>query len=547
MPDPGALSVEGARRALHDLRVHQVELELQNDELRNAQVALDESRARYFDLYDLAPLGYLTLDDRGAIVEGNLRASELFAVPRRDLVGRRLVGFIASDDQRLYAACLEPLIAGGGSETCEVRVTSASADPRWIRLEAMASRDEATGVDRTRVMLSDITESRALRVSLARSQQMANLGLLAAGVAHEINNPLQYVLSRIESLEEALGGDAPLSDRSALRELAVQAGRGLERVAAITKRLGKVSASVSTALQRVDASAAAKQAIELTASEIKTRATLVQDLGQVPPVLASEGQLVQVILNLLINSTHALQGNKAREDRITVRVWADVAQVCVEVSDTGCGIPPADLDKVFDPFFTTKGPDRGTGLGLSVSRHMIAEFGGTLTINSKLGVGTQAVVRLPIAAGWAVEASESAAAEERSTAAPQPTPARARILVIDDDEDIRGTLAAMLARDHDVACAASGAAAKAILSDDVRFDLILCDVMMPNVSGVDVHRWLSERHPELAARIAFITGGVFAPPLEQYLAAIPNHRLQKPFRRRELLDLVEAMLIGPDR
>jgi len=200
------------------------------------------------------------------------------------------------------------------------------------------------------------------------------------------------------------------------------------------------------------------------------------------------------------------------------------------VQDTGCGIPPESLSRIFDPFFTTKPAGIGTGLGLSIVKDIIAGYGGQIAATSEVGRGTRFLIRLPVAR------SEGASVEV-VTACAQWSSVRGRILVIDDEAGIREALKRIL-RQHEIVEAESGEQGQALLAKDQRFDVILCDMMMPRVSGVDVHKWLLEYHPQLARKVVFVTGGAFTPGAREYLERVSNLRVDKPFEATNLQKMV---------
>jgi PAS domain S-box-containing protein len=561
--EPSVLSIEGARRLIHELCVHQIELEMQNEELRRVQVALDSSRARYFGLYDLAPVGYVTLSEQGLILEANLRASTMLGTPKGALIKQRLTRFIVAEDQDTYYLHRKKLFETEAPQACELRMQHQDGSMLWVNLESTLAGDERSGEVACLTALTDITEQHVLRANLAQADRMASMGILAAGVAHEINNPLTSVLYNAESLAEDLprlvqavrrcrdalcervgsdrlaeiiGEGVRMTEPVALADLtdrARNAAIGSQRIKEIAKGLSSFSRIEQGALSMVDLNQAVEQAISMASNEIKCRAMMVRDLGRVPRFLASEGSLAQVLLNLIVNAAHAIDEGAVEDNRVTVRTWAEASHVCVEVTDTGCGIPPQDLDKIFEPFFTTKAPDRGTGLGLAVVRRIVSELGGDSHVESTVGQGTRFVLRFPITQAKAVPSPP---------ATPERLKTRGRILVVDDEKMVRETIKAILGPRHEVVTACSGREAKEILATDTCFDCILCDLMMSDIPGIELHGWLAENRPKLAQQLAFITGGVFTPQTRKYLDDIPNLVIGKPFKKREFETLVSGLV-----
>jgi CheY-like chemotaxis protein/anti-sigma regulatory factor (Ser/Thr protein kinase) len=245
-------------------------------------------------------------------------------------------------------------------------------------------------------------------------------------------------------------------------------------------------------------------------------------------------------LNLLLNAAHAIGDGNPAKDEIRVRTWADAENVFAEVQDTGGGVARQNLGRIFEPFFTTKPVGVGSGLGLSICRNIIAEFGGDIHVESELGAGARFVMRLPVRRG----ASEPP--RTQMAAAQTPASVRGRILVVDDEPAIRSIVTRVLERDHEVVTAASGDAAREILENDPRFDVVICDLMMPGMTGMDLHEWLLTHRPALAERTVFISGGAFTERASEYVARVGNTRLDKPFDPATLKRVVSEMM-SPSR
>lgn len=416
----------------------------------------------------------------------------------------------------------------------EFRMRAKDGEWRWILGRGKAVGRDAKG--RALRMLGthvDITERKKLQAQLAQQDRLATMGILAASVAHEINNPLSYVLSNLEALVQELPRLDGV-DPAVLADLLDCARNGLEgsrRIQGISRSLGTFSRVDRTDREGVDLNSVIEMATTMAHNEVKFRATLVKQLVPVPLVLASDGKLAQVFLNLVINAAHAIDEGRAQQNTITVRTWARGDDVFGEVADTGHGIARENLERIFDPFFTTKKVGKGSGLGLTISRNIVTEFGGDITVESEVGKGTRVVVRLPAAPAAAVKAPATLPAQRQASSV------RGRVLVVDDEEPIRRVLKRVLSTEHDVVCVASGREGRALLEHDVDFDLVLCDVMMADVTGIDLHVWLSQTNPVLASRLVFISGGAFTPHTSEYLASISNPTVDKPFDPRALLAL----------
>ncbi len=390
---------------------------------------------------------------------------------------------------------------------------------------------------------TDITSQKRLMTQLSQADRLATMGMLAAGVAHEINNPLAYVLYNLESIQESAGhllhsSDLTTVDLADCAERLEDALGGALRIRDIVRGLGTFSRVEHGQKTALDIRIPIQHALDIAHNELKYRARVVAHLSPVPPVLASEGSLAQVVLNLLVNAGHAIGSGKIQQHQITVGTHATQNLVVITVSDTGPGIPLEHQPRIFDPFFTTKAVGEGSGLGLPICRNIVESFGGHIAFESELGRGTTFWVRLPICRS---ENTTSSRPEPPASLRHEPTP-RGRLLAVDDDPGVLRMLAHMLGSEHEVLTAASGAEACQKLTADPRFDLLLFDVMMPQLSGIELHAWVCAHHPALAERVVFITGGAFTAETRTRLAELPNARLDKPFEQQSLRALVRAQL-----
>jgi CheY-like chemotaxis protein/anti-sigma regulatory factor (Ser/Thr protein kinase) len=276
----------------------------------------------------------------------------------------------------------------------------------------------------------------------------------------------------------------------------------------------------------------------MASTEIRHRARLVRDYTEPLGVSANEGRLGQVFLNLLVNAAQAIPEGDVERNEIRVVTRSHAEGVAIEVRDTGSGMSPEHLEKLFEPFFTTKPVGVGTGLGLSICQDIVSGFGGRMEVESEVGRGTLFRVILP-AATSAVLPVEPA----RPTLAPAVS-RRGRILVVDDEPMIGMAIRRTLQREHEVVVLTSAREAHARLTGGERFDVILCDVMMPEMSGMDLHQELESHAPELAERFVFLTGGAFTTNARAFLSRVSNHRLEKPFSSQELRGLVQLLLVS---
>jgi len=373
-------------------------------------------------------------------------------------------------------------------------------------------------------------EARRMQQQLLLADRLTSIGMLAAGVAHEINNPLAYVLGNLEfALNHLTSGQPrdPVEFAEVVQALS-QAREGSQRISHITRdlkvfcRSGEDDEKGSVSVKKVMDSA-----INIAWNQIRHRARLVRDFERVPTVAGNQDRLSQVFLNLLVNAAQALPDAQVEQNEINVKIGLARGRIVIEVSDNGCGMTPEQQRRAFDPFFTTKPRGVGSGIGLSICRNIVADMGGTISCESRAGVGTTFRIELP--------AEEGAA---RSTRPPSlletPHLPRSRILFIDDEPALCTVVRRLLKDEHEIIGYFDPREALKALDDDDAYDVIFCDVMMPYMSGFEFLTEIRSHHRELAARIVFMTGGTFNDPAQQLLDELSNPVLEKPFDIRAL-------------
>ncbi|MGH7272482.1 MAG: PAS domain S-box protein, partial [Polyangiaceae bacterium] len=456
----------------------------------------------------------------------------------------RVLGYPSAED--VYRVPLTRLLPDEAAETLVAREASVLRGDRQptrcyrvtrhdgtvVLLEVNSAKYVYEGRPCVLTMARDVTDKNLLEARLVQADRLAAIGTMAAGVAHEINNPLAYVMLNLEwiakKLPEALGDPGTAES---LAEMLREAHRGTERVAAIVRELRTFARADGETRHPIDLAVAVQSAVKIAGHELRHRAKVTSSFSPVGPVLANEAGLEQVVLNLLLNASHAMPESHAttNEVRITVRPEGE-GRALIEVSDNGEGIDPATLPRIFDPFFSTKPRGVGMGLGLSICHGIVTALGGQITVRSVPGDGTTFRVVLPTTTATVASAIPS-------EPIPHSQGPRARVLVIDDEVPIVNTMRELLGANSDVTAMTSvREALLALKSQD--FDVILCDLMMPEKSGIDFYEDLKQTRPDLAKRIVFMTGGAFTTRAAEFLAKVDNRRVEKPFS----LTLIEAIV-----
>jgi len=343
------------------------------------------------------------------------------------------------------------------------------------------------------------------------------------------------VLEKLRALKEVSVDGPTLADViERLDEIAValhDASDGNERVRRIVDELKKFARADTGAPEIIDLTQALQAAIKMTASTLRHHARLVEEFGATPLVEGHAGQLTQVFTNLIVNAAQAIGEGHAEQNEIRIQTTVDAeGRAVVAIRDTGPGIPAEILPRIFDAFFTTKLAGGGTGLGLAICHNLITSWGGTITVESTPGKGATFRVILPPA---------RSGCQQKVGASPSSPPSRrGQVLVIDDERAIGEALARMLRSRHDVVVEVDGRRALARIASGETYDVIFCDLMMPNLSGMGFHMALSKSAPELAKRIVFMTGGAFAARSQTFLESVANISIDKPFSIESVRTLV---------
>jgi signal transduction histidine kinase/CheY-like chemotaxis protein len=519
-----------------------VSLALDIEHERAVQRRADRIRATF----DYVDEGMLVVElSSGTVIESNDAASRLLQIPVEELndTAPSWLQVTPEDGARLgWGALLDELTDG---RTVRGRAILREGQEVSVELRAtVRNLDDGTFAF---VLCRDISRDLEKERARATQERLATVGSLAAGVAHEINNPLAYVIANVQYALDGITqwqmqATESMSDtdrerrRAQIKEALYEANEGARRVQRIVADLKTLARQGEDRLEPIDVEKTLHWAIGVTMAEIRHRAKLVKNFEAIPPVRGDEARLGQVFVNILLNAAQAIEPGHAHENEIIVNTSAPEGRVIIEVLDSGMGIPEQNLTKIFDPFFTTKPRGVGTGLGLSICHEIIASMRGSLTAANRPTGGARFVVELPAMPGGQAQVMRAARRRNSSPPAAQ----AARILII-DDEGLAAKALGRILREHRVEIA-DHAPTGLQMALERTYDVIFCDLMMPELSGMAVHEAVERKAPHVADRMVFVTGGTFTEEARSFATRHAGRCLFKPFDTSLVKAAIERLL-----
>jgi PAS domain S-box-containing protein len=471
-------------------------------------------------------------DIKRDVVEWNAAVTTIFNYRPEDIgtTSSWWIDRVYEEDRARVARKFDELVSG--------TATTWQDQYRWMRADGSV----ATVLDRGYLVraadgtaarmvgsMVDITERVEMHARLALTERMASLGTLAAGVAHEINNPLTYIMTNVTLAQEALrDGKTEHSLADLLREI----DEGAQRIRRVVRDLQWFARPREDDVQDVEVASVIESSVSMVSNQIRHRAQLSIELSSTPRVRMNKARLGQVVVNLLTNAAHAIKEGNAAAHCVSVRTrTATNGDAVIEVRDTGSGIAPDVRARMFEPFFTTKPVGFGMGLGLSIIHSIVTAAGGHIHVESLPDHGTTFTIQLPAAPD----------VKQRPVVHDDVPTRPVRVLVVDDEPLIARAIRRMLRGMHDVECVESGEAALARLRAGEHFDVVLCDLMMPVVSGRELYEQVRSMSSPLAERFIFITGGAFTAESSEFAASCPRPLLEKPLDKAQLLRAIASV------
>ncbi len=507
------------QQTLHELHVHQIELEMQNDELRKTQLDLQLSRARYHDLFNSAPVGYLLVDSTGHILEVNRTFCDWLGNPQQVMLNQPLTQFIVDTDQDTFYFFRKLLTETREPQSCEFRVRMADSNSLWVQASGTAESITDDNLV-ARIVFIDVSERKrieeahaSLEAQLRESQKMEAIGTLAGGIAHDFNNFLAAILANSELASHYI--------HSATNEASgyiAEIQKAAERARDLVSQILSFSRRQPTDRRLLDLGPVIDEAARLLRATFPARISLTVECdASVPHVFADPNQIEQVVINIASNAMHAMNAGSGhvhiRLDSFQLNYLSDMPSLGLQanhwkqwdqvvrltICDDGIGIEPQIMCRIFEPFFTTKPTNKGTGLGLAVVHGIVRTHGGEIAVESVLGQGATFTVYLPAAKVpygerpqdlTQPDTSESVSDQHQSNKG-------CRILFVDDDKSVLDSLRNLLTVHGFTVCAFSDqdAALEAIRIQPSDYDVVVTDYNMPGLSGLDVARRVREiRH-----------------------------------------------------
>jgi PAS domain S-box-containing protein len=538
------------QKTIHELEVHQIELEMQNRQLQEVQHELEESRNRYADLYDFAPVGYVTLDKKGNMLEINLTAATMIGIERSYLLGTPFVSLVTQSDRKAFQDYLLQCQKASERTISEINLKVKKSNPITVQLLSAPVEDSQLNTTLYRMAITDITarkqadeNQRQLEARMRLAQKLESLGVLTGGIAHDFNNMLAVILGSADLALLGLPGESPV------QKYISQIVKVTVRATDLTNQMLAYAGKLELRAKLLNLSRLVEDILQLLKTIVSKKAIFKYELEDtIPAIEADAAQLTQVVMNLITNASEALEG---KEGIITVRTGvmktdqeylssfyqnSDLPtgrQVYLEVSDTGIGMDKETTGKIFDPFFSTK--FIGRGLGMASTLGILQKHNAAIKIDSNLGAGTTIRILFPLAEKTIPETvRESSISDEWRGSG--------TALVVDDEEDVRFTISAMLEKlGFTVLSAINGEEGVNIFQEHAEeIAFVLLDLTMPRMDGVEAFDKMRQVKP--GVRIILSSGYSKEESVKRF-AGIPfTDFIKKPYRFEDLMGKVRAII-----
>lgn len=535
--------------------------------LATAFERISDSEKRYRLLMENASCGiFIAAPDR-KILEINKEFEKIIGDSRQNLIGKDFFDFVVASEHESSQLLIQKVLNEKkiGPNFGHMQNKNGKIQDIEFSVALIEINDKKLMFS----ILNDVTERNNLRSQALLNDKLATVGTLAAGIAHEINNPTAWVLSnlsylakhmadlkhsiiRLSMLNQETDVDKKLRFLDELSsdvkqqqlilkfdEIINESIQGAERIRDIVANLKGFARIDESPEKPIDVNETLSNVINMAFPEIKYRAWLEKDFAtNLPMICFNSGKLHQVFLNIIMNAAQAIPEGDPAHNKIQIKTQIEEDQIRVDIRDTGIGIPANILDKIFDPFFTTKPVGTGTGLGLYICHEILHNLGGKITVVSAPKQGSTFSVFLPLELAKKTQKKPALSANSLKTGSAAPK----QMLIVDDEEFFLKSLNRMLEKQHNVTTALGGRAALDLLKQKAKnFDVIITDLHMPDIDGIDLYRYVSEKYPALKSRMIFMTGGAYTKSMKDFLAEVTNQRLEKPFTQNEIVEAIDKI------
>lgn len=501
---------------------------------------LQSAERRYRALMDNASCGFIVQDIRGVIVETNKKVEWILESRKENIIGKPFADLFIPDERAYVALKLQKAEANGHINYKELHIHSGNGKIKDIDC---TSTFIDTGEERLILsIINDVTDRQQMYNKMVLSDKLATVGTLTAGIIHEINNPMTFVATNLHYINDQLKM-LNLNDTNQvtqfmllLDEVINESILGASKIQEIIQELKGFSRIGHDEITPVYIHEILNFAIHMANPQYKLTATIETHYApNVPLLLLERNKLHQVFLNLIMNAAQAFEASQKKDNLISITTTVKDNHIQIEFMDTGKGISPDIINKIFDPFFTTKPVGIGTGLGLSISQDIINQMGGEITVRSEINQGTTFTIRL------LMKVKLESPKDQINISLPTPkTQVRKSILIVDDDPVTLNILERILGKYHEIVTVNSSLEALKILSQKNKFDLVITDIHMPDVSGIDLYKFILNNHPGLERNMIFMSGGVMNETTNDFIIQTKNDLLLKPFTPEQLIHVINA-------
>lgn len=483
----------------------------------------------------------IAVNKTGEITFMNAAAESITGYVQKDVEGKKLIDVMPLINEKTRELVQTPVIR----ILKEKKILNLPANTSLITQQSERPIEKSTAIiddagdlsGAVIVFRSEEGDRERLSHQVAMADRLTSLGTLVSGVAHEINNPLGVIVANATFVTDELEKNGITSEAS-LKEM-VESMKDIqlasERIRKIVSDLKFFSQPQTEVLKPVDIHELLEWALRLTNNQVRHCGHLKKNFNSKSTVSCSELRLGQVFVNIIVNATQSMDANEFENNQLEVSTFDLNDYVVIDIKDTGCGMSPQVIKRIFDPFFTTKPAGVGTGLGLSISRGIVNSMEGSIEVSSVVGKGSAFRIQLPRSVDQHI-GSES----EKST---HLKVRRSKVLVVDDEPLLLKLIYRTLSDEHDVVVKESSLEALHFIRTNPNFDIILCDLMMPEMNGMELFDKVTDYFPEMSRRFAFMTGGAFTDAANRFITNLENKKLDKPFTPASLKIFVKQFLL----